>query len=93
MVQAYRDGGLDALCKWDPKGPIIEMTAIRDIIRNSLEEHPVRTVAEATQRINELTGLERKPTRVRKFLKALGLDWKRTRAVPVPPNKLGRAHP
>lgn len=92
-VQAYRDGGLDALRKWEPKGPVSDMAAYRDIIRTSLEQHPVRTVAEAAQRIKELTGLERKPTQVRKFLKYLGFSWKRTRAVPLPPKKTWQSTP
>ena len=48
---------------------------------------PARTIAEAGQRIKELTGVERKPTQVRLFLKGLGLRWQRVRAIPVPPKK------
>jgi transposase len=50
-----------------------------------LTEKPVRTVAEAAERIEQLTGLKRGSTQTRVFLNGIGLRWQRTRAVPVPP--------
>jgi transposase len=45
-------------------------------------------VAEAAEQIGQLTGLKRKPTQVRKFLKTeLGFGWRRTRVIPCPPQK------
>ena len=59
-----------------------------DAIREALTKRPVRTVAEAAEQFEHLTGLTRKPTQVRKFLKAaLGFRWRRTRAIPCPPKK------
>lgn len=87
-VRAFRANRLDGVRNWDARGQVSEMEAFRDIIRKSLEERPARTVAEAAERIAELTGLERKPTQVRKFLKDMGFGWKRSRAMPVPPKKL-----
>jgi transposase len=66
-VAAYRDGGLDGLRRWDPNRPESEMAAYRESIRESFEEQPVRTVAEACERIFRLTGLRRGPSQVRKF--------------------------
>lgn len=91
VVKAFRADRLDGIRTWDTYGPVSEMEPFRDIIRKSLEERPARTVAEAAERIQELTGLERKPTQVRKFLKDMGFGWKRTRAMPVPPKKLRRS--
>jgi transposase len=45
------------------------------------------TVAEACERIFQLTGLRRGPSQVRKFLKELGLKFQRVRMIPVPPQK------
>ena len=59
----------------------------RDLIRESFEKQPARTVAEACERIFQLTGLRRGPSQVRKFLKDLGLKFQRVRMVPVPPKK------
>ncbi len=51
----------------------------------SFEPHPALTIAEACQRIAELTGVRCPPTQVRQFLKGLDLKWQRVRAIPVPP--------
>jgi transposase len=87
-VAAYRDGGLDGLRRWDPNRPESEMAAYRTLIRESFEKQPVHTVAEACQRIFQLTGLRRGPSQVRKFLKGLGLKFQRVRVIPVPPKKI-----
>jgi transposase len=63
------------------------MAADRDLIRASFEKQPVRTIAEASERIYQLTGLRRGPSQVRKFLKDLGLKWQSVRPIPVPPKK------
>ena len=81
-VAAYRDGGLDGLT-----GPVSDLAEHTEIIKKSLTEAPVRTVAEACDRIETLTGLRRGPTQVRRFLARLGFRWQRVRAVPVPPKK------
>ena len=86
-VAAFRDRGLDGLRRWDPHRPASEMAAYRDLIRASLEKQPVHTVAEAGERIFQLTGLRRGPSQVRKFLKDLGLKFQRVRVIPVPPKK------
>jgi transposase len=86
-VAAFRDGGLDGLRRWDVKGQVSEMAAYRDRIRESFEKTPVRTIAEAGDRIYQLTGLRRGPSQVRKFLKDLGSRWRSARAIPVPPKK------
>jgi transposase len=86
-VAAFRDGGLDGLRRWEPNRPKSDMAAFRESIRKSFEEQPARTVAEAGERIFQLTGLRRSPTQVRKFLKDLGLKFQRVRMVPVPPKK------
>ena len=57
------------------------------MIRASFEKQPATTIAEACERIFQLTGLRRGPSQVRKFLKDLGLKFYRVRAIPVPPTK------
>ena len=81
-VAAFREGGLDGLRRWDPNRQVSEMAAYRELIRESFEKQPVRTVAEAGERIFQLTGLRRGPSQVRKFLKDLGLKFLRVRADP-----------
>ena len=85
-VAAFRQGGLDGLRQWNLSRPVSEMAAYRELIRASFEKQPATTIAEACERIFQLTGLPR-PSQVRKFLKDLGLKFYRVRAIPVPPNK------
>lgn len=84
-LEAYRAGGLDGLREWDVVGPVSELAGHAATIKASLELSPVRTVAEAADRIRQLTGLERGLTQTRVFLTGLGFQWQRTRALPVPP--------
>lgn len=90
-VAAYRDGGLDGLRRWDVAGPVSDLAAHREAIRQEFARLPARTIAEAAQRIEALTGIRRQPTQVRRFLKELGLKFQRVRAVPVPPKKKSRS--
>ncbi len=90
-VAAFRDGGLEGLRQWDVKGPVSDLAAYAEAIKKSLTESPVRTVAEACERIETLTGLHRGPTQVRVFLAGLGFRWQRVRAIPIPPKKTCRS--
>jgi transposase len=89
-VAAYRAGGLDGLRQWQVTGPVSDLAAHTAAIRASLTAAPVRTVAEACDRIAALTGVRRRPTQVRVFLAGLGFRWRRVRAVPVPPKRTSR---
>ena len=84
-LAAYRAGGLDQLRPWGVTGPVSDLAAFADLIKNDLTTTPVRTTAEACNRIEALTGMRRGLTQTRTFLAGLGFQWQRTRAVPVPP--------
>jgi transposase len=86
-VGAYKGGGLDGLRCWGSTGPVSALVAHTDAIRASLTNTPVRTIAEAAERIERLTGVRRKPTQTRAFLKGLGFTYQRVRAIPIPPKK------
>ena len=86
-VAVFREAGLDGLRRWIPNRPESDMASYRELIRESFEKQPVHTVAEACERIFQLTGLRRGPSQVRKFLKDMGLKFLRVRPIPVPPKK------
>ena len=71
--------------QWGVTGPVSDLAAFADAIKNDLTATPVRTTAEACNRIEALTGMRRGLTQTRTFLAGLGFQWQRTRAVPVPP--------
>ena len=87
-VAAFRDGGLGGLRQWGVQGPVSDLAAHRDLIRDEVTRQPARSKNEACGRIERLTGIRRQPTQVRKFLKGMGLKFQRVRAIPVPPKKL-----
>jgi transposase len=87
-VVAFRDGGLEGLRRWGVSGPVSDLAAHRDLIRAEFTRQPARSMNEACERIERLTGIRRQPTQVRQFLKGMGLKWQRVRAIPVPPKKL-----
>ena len=86
-VAAFRDGGLDGLRRWDVLGPVSDSAGYPQPIRASFAAQPAATIAEACARIEQVTGIRREPTQVRKFLTGLGLKWQRVRCVPVPPKQ------
>ena len=71
-VGLYRRGGVAALRHFDWCKPVSEMEQHRDALEDSFRQRPPHTVAEACARIKEETGLERRPTQVRAFLKSVG---------------------
>ena len=91
-VAAFRDGGLDGLRRWGVKGPVSDLAAHREAIREEFTRQPARSIAEACGRIESLTGIRRQPSQVRKFLKGMGLKFQRVRAIPVPPKKTLEEH-
>ena len=93
-VALYRQGGLEALreLNWG-KSSTSELLDHRDSLEESFRKNPPHTVAEASQRIKEATGIERGPTQVRAFMKkVLGLNWRCLAAIPLPPKKSIEEH-
>ena len=68
-VAVYRQGGLEALREFKWGNSASELLEHRDSLEESFRQNPPHTVAEACQRIKDETGIERKPTQVRAFLK------------------------
>src|SRR3954466_7573106 len=50
-VAAFRDGGLQGLRQWGVSGPVSDLAAHTDGIREEFTRQPARSVAEACQRI------------------------------------------
>ena len=68
-VAIYRNKGVDGLRHFDWRKPVSELEKHRESLEESFKKNPPHTVAEASARIKAETGLERKPTQVRAFLK------------------------
>lgn len=93
VLDLFASNGLDGLRTLHWKGPSSALTPHRESLDTEFRERPPQTVAEACRRIEELTGVCRKPTLVRKYLRqTLGLSWLKVAAVPVPPKQTVEEH-
>jgi transposase len=93
LMDSFAEGGLEAVRRFGEKGRENGLAPHLELLEASFRERPPRSVAEARQRIKELTGVERGFTQVRRFLKdILGLHWRKTGAVPVPPKQSVEEH-
>jgi len=82
-LKAYVTGGIEGLKQIDHYRPHSELAPHRPTLEAYFREHPPATVAEAAAKIAELTGIVRKPTQVRHFLKSLGMQPRRVGMLPA----------
>jgi transposase len=54
-----------------------------EVVREYLDKTPPSTIKQACQEIGELTGIYRKPTQMRKYLKSLGASPKKVCGIPA----------
>lgn len=92
VLDLYWEGGLGAVRTMNWYQPTSVLDEHRQTIEESFKENPPHTIAEACDRIEQLTGIRRKETRVREFLRDLGFRWLKVSAVPVPPKKSVEEH-
>ena len=85
VLDLFWNGGLEAVRQFHWHRPTSELAARASTLEEEFRQRPPHTVAEACQRIEELTGVVRGREQVRVFLKQLGLNWRKVAAVPVPP--------
>jgi transposase len=82
-LKAYVTGGLDQLKQIDHYRPQSELAPYRSTLEADFREHPPVTVAQAAAQLQEQTGMARKPTQVRQFLKALGMKPRKVGMIPA----------
>jgi transposase len=93
LLDSFEKGRLEFVRSFGEKGRENGLAPHCETLEASFRERPPRSVAEARQRIKELTGIERGFTQVRLFLKdRLGFHWRKTGAVPVPPKQSVEEH-
>jgi transposase len=96
-VQRYLDeylrGGLPRLrrCRWHH--PQSVLVGHESSLEEHFRKHPPRSAKQARAIIEQQTGVRRGLTQVRHFLKdRLGLRWRKTGAIPVPPKETVEEH-
>jgi transposase len=92
-LDEYIEGGLSQIrrCHWhQPQSVLVEH---EDSLEEYFRKHPVRSAKQAQALIEQRTGIRRGLSQVRHFLKGrLGLRWRQTGAIPVPPKKTVEEH-
>ena len=82
-LTAYAMGGIERLQYFEPRRPRSLLHQHRPTIEADFQPRPPATVAEAAARIEALTGISRRPTQVRQFLKALGMTPRKVGMIPA----------
>ena len=79
----YTAGGVDELRKINFNRLQSELFAHKVHLEQYFTENPPASISEAAAKIKELTGIERKETQVRKFLKSIGFRCLQVGVVPA----------
>jgi transposase len=82
-LRTYRLGGIEQLKTVPFPRRASQLTAYRALLEADFRQRPPACVADAAERIEQLTGLKRGPTQVRQFLKTLGLKPRKVGQIPA----------
>jgi transposase len=83
FFKQYNEGGMERLQEIRFFHPQSEMEAYSGKIEQYFEENPPASIGEAVAKIEELTGIKRSRTQVRKFLKDRKFHFLRVGTVPA----------
>jgi len=72
-LREYQSGGIEKLKELRFHRPQSELREHRETLEAYFQENPPATVKEAAAKIEQITGIRRGLTQVRRFLKSLGL--------------------
>lgn len=82
-LRMYQAGGIEGLKELNFYRPESELNEHREQLKAEFEARPAKSINEAVQRIEKLTGIRRSPTQVRKFLKDLGVKRLKVGQIPA----------
>jgi transposase len=92
-LDQYLEGGLTRLRRGSWHQPQSVLTEHEDALEEYFLKHPPRSAKHAQAVIEQQTGIRRGLSQVRHFLKdRLGLRWRKTGAIPVPPKETVEEH-
>jgi transposase len=82
-IKEYLEGGIERLKVINFNRPQSDLQAFAGSIENYFRENPPKSISEAAAQIKALTGIERKETQVRKFLKGMGFRHLKVGEIPA----------
>jgi transposase len=83
IYKMYNSGGVDALRVIKFNRPQSQLVGYKESLEKYFTENPPSSISEAAAKIMEQTGIERKETQVRKFLKSIGFRCLQVGVVPA----------
>lgn len=81
-TREYEEGGIEKLKEVKFYQPKSELENYRQTLQEYFEKNPPLSLKEAVAKIEELTGIKRSETQVRKFLKQLGMQCLKVGHIP-----------
>ena len=72
-LRQYAEGGHESLKELRYQGRPNELSEHKKVLQTYFHKHPPRNISEACLVIEKLTGITRKPTQIRIFLKRIGI--------------------
>jgi len=82
-LREYQEGGIERIKEVRFHKPKSQLDNHIDTLENYFREHPVSSVKEAMDKIEDLTGLHRSENRVREFLKRIGMKKRKVGMIPA----------
>jgi transposase len=82
-LRQYQDGGVERLKRTDWEGPPSELADHREALEEHFRKSPPRSTAQAAADIERITGIKRGSTQVRKFLRGMGLRFRKPGMIPA----------
>jgi transposase len=79
----YKQGGVEALKEINFYRQQSELSKYKSTIEEYFTENPPVSLKEAAAKIEELTGITRDPSRVGKFLKRIGMQYRKVGTIPA----------
>src|SRR5512142_42436 len=82
-LRQFQEGGIERLKRTGWEGTESELDEHRETLEDHFRIHPPRSTAHAAAEIERITGVRRRLTQVRKFLKGLGLSYRKLGMIPA----------
>lgn len=82
-LSLYEQSGLEGLKTLNYRGPVSKLDKHQPKVEASFRQQAPKSVKEARERIKKLTGIKRSLTRVRAFMKRMGMDPRATGQIPA----------
>ncbi len=82
-LHAYLEGGIQNLTEVSFNQPQSELKSFDERIKDHFSKNPPSTIKQACAEVASLTGINRRETQMKKYLKSLGLRRRKVAAIPA----------